>query len=69
MKQNNIIRLENYVEWTGCEQPKPFDYAAYERRAAARHRRQQVLYCIENAVTAAIGFCTVFCVCLVITML
>ena len=69
MKQNNIIELKNYMELPEPRQPEPFDYAAYNRRAQARHRRQQVLCYVENIVTAAIGFCTVFSVFLVITML
>ena len=69
MKQNNVIELKNYMELPAYTAPEPFDYAAYNRRAQQRNRRQRILCCVENIVTAAIGFCTVFSVFLVITML
>ncbi len=67
MKTNNIIDLSLY------RQPEPFDFGAYNRRAAIRFRRSearaQVLFLVETAVTAAIGLCSLFCVYLAFTML
>jgi len=65
--KNNIIELAQY------RQHKGFDYEAYNRRAEIRFRSSEVrawiLYAVETAVTAAIGICTIFCVCLAFTML
>lgn len=65
--KNNVIELSAY------RQPEPFDYAACNRRAEIRLRssefRAWTLHIVETAVTAAIGICTVFCVCLALTML
>lgn len=65
--RNNIIELAQY------RTAEPFDFAAYNRRAEARFRgselRAWILHVVETAVTAAIGICTVFCVCLAFTML
>jgi len=69
MKQNNIIQLKNYLPQTAYSAAEPFDFAACQRRAEARFRRHKIMCYVENAVTAAIGFCTVFCVILTITML
>lgn len=65
--KNNIIELKQY------RYAEPFDYSAYNRRAAARYRNSEIrawtLHLVETAVTAAIGLCTVFCVVLAFTML
>ena len=65
--KNNIIELSQY------RSPEPFDFAAYNRRAAVRFRnseaRLRVLHYVETAVTAAIGVCSLCCVYLAFTML
>lgn len=65
--KNNVIELSAY------RQPEPFDYAACNRRAEIRLRNSElrawILHTVETLVTAAIGICTVFCVCLAFTML
>ncbi len=62
----------NIIEFPQCRQPEPFDFAAYNQRAAIRFRRSEqrawILHWVETAVTAAIGVCTVFCTYLAFTM-
>ena len=65
--KNNVIELYAYQE------PKSFDYAAYNRRAELRFRAAQVRYWLSTVVdtvaTVAITGCTVFCCYLALTML
>ena len=67
MKQNNIIELKNY------RKPEPFDFEAYNRRAAARYRsnerRAWIAQTVDSVVTLAIGGCSIFCAYLVFLML
>lgn len=67
MRTNNVIQLSNY------RQAEPFDYADCNRRAEARYRNSEIrawiMHLVETAVTASIGFCSLFCVYLAFTML
>ena len=67
MNRTNVIELGSY------RQPAPFDWAAYERRAAVRLRRSQrraaILAAAEAAVTGMIGLCVLVCTLLFFTML
>ncbi len=67
MKHNNVIELSQY------RKTEVFDFAAYNRRAELRFRsselREWILHLVEVGVTAAIGVCSLFCVCLAFTML
>ncbi len=65
--------MNNVIELTHYRKPEPFNYEAYNRRAAIRFRNSEIrawiLHLTETLVTAAIGICTVFCVILAFTML
>lgn len=65
--KNNVIEFAKY------RSSPVFDYESYNRRAEIRFRNSEIrawiLHLVETAVTAAIGICTVFCVCLAFTML
>ena len=65
--KNNVIELYTYQE------PKAFDYAAYNRRSEIRFRCAQVRFWLSTVVdtvaTLAITGCTVFCCYLALTML
>ena len=67
MKKNNVIELKNY------RTPEPFDFEAYNRRAAARYRNREIrawiTQVVDSAVTVAIGVCSLFCAYLVLQML
>ena len=67
MKINNVIELSQY------RQAEVFDFAAVNRRAAARYRNSELrawaMHIVELAVTAAIGVCSLCCVYLAFTML
>ena len=63
----------NIIEFSLYRQPKAFDYASANRRAALRYRNSEVrawiMHLVETAVTAAIGVCSLCCVYLAFTML
>lgn len=65
--KNNVIELYRYQE------PKAFDYTAFNRRAELRFRSAQIRFWLSAAVdtvaTLAITGCTVFCCYLALTML
>ena len=67
MNRTNVIDLNKY------RPAAPFDWAAYERRAAVRLRRSQrraaILAAAEAAVTGVIGVCVLVCTLLFFTML
>lgn len=65
--KHNVIQLANYQE------PRSFDYTAFNRRAELRFRSAQIRFWIAAAVdalaTLAITGCTVFCCYIALTML
>ena len=65
--KNNVIELYAYQD------PKSFDFSAYNRRAEMRFRAAQIRFWVGTAVdtlaTVAITGCTVFCCFLAFTML
>lgn len=64
---NNVIELYRY------EDPKTFDFTAYNRRAKIRFRSSQIRFWVNLAVdtlaTLAVAGCTVFCCWVALTML
>lgn len=65
--KNNVIELYNYCDTNA------FDYTAYNRRAQARFRRNQIRYwlftIVDTVATISITGCTLFCCYLAFTML
>ena len=71
MRSDTIIPFPGAARTAAAE--AGFDFAAYERRAAARFRRAGicawVATCVEAVVTLAIGGCILLCTLVFLAML